>query len=1235
MKKMTNIIVGCGGSGAKIAVQMAKLMGQDPAWRHEMDENIYFLLFDTDRGDLEKYVAELEDPGITAPNVHVTSLLTTNGYQLVGEIIDDLSSGMIHDNPDHKRKALERFGKRWWLRNGKNATDLESAVPFTAPGVKKITSGAAQVPCVSYVASWISMKPGIKKQNSIETSIESLCKKISENKAGIDYGGDNPLGEFNIFYLGSLAGGTGRGALIPVAFKLKEVFYKQFGRIPFISAYLMDQSCFEANREPHNALPQMMNSMTGWSEISSWVSYYDEETSGKVKKTNYGYSLPGITNMHDADHDVLSSLLSDSKIADADKKSDYGLDRARLPFDAVGVIGNRSAANFEATSPEQIYGMVSAALYVRLSQSLIDSKISNEGRTYFSVGTSITEVPQERIKKFFENQARYDIVERFVSKTKKEEIEDAAVSLISKLGFANPLSDFLNHDTSLEVKNSMQAFAQRCFEPGGLFENRLSDLRTALTSQTPPEAERLVAELLGETALEDNKFLDETAKCFLDSYCSYSLKNDGEHVLADEKAIVAYALSQAIHILDTKGSAADVEQFCIIASNQLRVFRPGDSSVLSRNGIEGWFAQTGLRFPNSSEILEKAKNREGFLGLGGVYFSDDEIAQVMSEAKRELAIATLRALGKALNLPAESNKPGLGLLNLIIAQLEDAGSRARFLCRCASVVKDRMNVNIEGLADERKNLFMSEDLTSDISDGAAMYIRREIRPAFPSPEELILETGKSKFAQSVILGIDHKSGQLYEYSEKEKTDPFDKETWLVQLEKDFKSATYKAVFSDGSVRDVIQKFRLTEVVRSLTKWWRKALQELWDHGNRDDYYKKAQVFRNFFGIEPKLVGSNVEISGGEDGYREAAGDDFLLLGLACASVRTCRAFWKTTHGAEQAPHLIVQVPVSIENSKQQSWKEMMKKSSNLQIQGEHIQLLANTTAGSTKEHNPFILVVYTSTGASNLNEVTTLDTWQKNPTLLQALRLAEDLDGKCQMPFNDKINEIWNGYRGSGFTDPSYIYQPELRRNRWRPWVPKEEQETQNQQDDGSKLAFQAIYATLGPKWYLEAALGVEQANAILAASNLSGDPVFAEGERKMYKLGRLPMCIRAGKASVSDADIRIQIGSNVTQSIRTLPEVLSGKREAKSARGTGAEHLVELGKSVEHEYNDFFGTFAESQGFDSATAKASHLKMIQKLKDYIIQERQNSNPNQEDGDREFWQTSLTAISKKIDELGG
>lgn len=1231
---MTNIIVGCGGSGAKIAVGMAELMGQDPSWRYEMDENVYFMLLDTDRGDLEAHAAKLR---AAAPSIYVTSLLTTRGYQTVGEILDDLAPGTRTGEPETDRIALDRFADRWWCAE-KNPPDFFSARPFRAPKVSRITTGAAQVPMVSYLASWISMKKGPNSVNNIESTIETLCKEIAERRVGINFSGENPMSEFNIFFLGSLAGGTGRGALIPVAFKLKEVFYKQFGRIPHISGYLMDQSCFERLRDSHESLPQMMNSMTGWSEISSWISYYEEECGGLVEPTNYGYSLPGLSNMHDRSNDVLSSLLRENKVASArkdDEENKCGLDRARLPFDAVGVIGGQSAAGFEVQDVEKIYQMVSTALYVRLTKSKIDSKISNEGRTYFSVGTSVTMVPYEEIEAFFQTKASLDVVHRFLAKASDAEIDSQVNQLLSQLGFANPLADFLEHDPSHEVKNPMQAFAQRCLENGGFFESRLADLRTALTNQNPAEAERLSVDLLGESALEDGRFLEEAASSFVEAFCTHSVKNDGEKALIDEDAILEAALAHLLDILKSTGSVAAVEQFCTVMANRLRLLR---DSVLSRSGIEEWFAKTGSTPPSASSVIDKAKSREGFLGITGVFFSDDEISEIMSEAKREMAVATLRALGKALNLPAEQGKKGLGLLSRIVIRLEDAAARSRFLCRCASVVKDRMNISVEGLADVRKKLFASSRPMDDINDGADMNIRRPIRPIFPAEKELVLEAGDANdFATSVIRGVDPKSGKAYDYSEKDKTEPLDKEAWLDELKSGFQKSKYKAIFPEGT-RHVMEKFRLSKVVRDLTVTWRKALQESWESGDKDDYYTKAQKFRNFFGIEPKPVGDNIEISGGEE-YRSVAGDDFLMLGLAAASARACRPFWRTSHNAEHSPHLIVQVPVSIEEGKKDRWADLIQKNSNIaSIDKKQIDLVVNETAGSAKEHNPYILAVYTSTAANHLDQVTTLDAWKTNPTLLQALRLAEDPEGKggeYQMPFNKAIKKIWPDYRGSGFTDPSYIYQPELRRNRWRPWMPKEEQKKQNQQDDGSKLALLSVYVTLGPKWYLEAALGEEQAKAILAASGLPGEPIFAEGDKKMFKLGRLPVRIRAGRASTDDADIRIQIGSNVTQSIRTLPEVLAGKREARSARGGGNDHLLELGRSVESEYNDFFGDFADVQGFHPSTAKAVHLKMLQKLRGYSIEERQKSNPNQEDGDREFWQVIVRALSKKIDDLGG
>jgi hypothetical protein len=704
--------------------------------------------------------------------------------------------------------------------------------------------------------------------------------------------------------------------------------------------------------------------------------------------------------------------------------------------------------------------------------------------------------------------------------------------------------------------------------------------------------------------------------------------------LKDEDDIHEAIINLTLKVLRDTGSVGTVMQFCGTASNRLRDLR---DSVLSSRGIEQWFATNGVEPVSASSTLEKAKSREGFLGVTGKFFTDDEIAQVMQDAKSELAVWTLRALGKVLNLSPDQGVKGSGLLDRVRARLEDVAARSEFLSQCSSVVRDRMNISVVGLEDEKKNLFATDNPARDIEEVADMHIERRIRPIFPAENELQLFADSAiEFAESVIRGQDTKSRKEYHYDAKAQPEPLDHEDWLAELESGFKASRYMATFPEGR-RSVMEKFRLAKVLRDLTIQWRKLLQASWNKGNKDEYYEIAQRFRNFFGIDPTLVGDTVEISGGEE-FRSVAGDDFLLLGLATASARTCRPFWRTTNKAEQKPKLIVQVPVSIEKATKEKWIKMIKELSNLPIQNtDQVELIANETAGSDKEHNPYILAVYTSTAADNLDEVTTLDAW-RDPIVLQSLRLAEDTDGKCPMPFNDEIKKLWrqnhSNYRGSGFTDPSYIYQPELRRNRWRPWVSQEDQEKQATQDDGSKQGFVAVYACLGPKWYLTAALGEEQANALLAASGLPGEPILAEGTRKMFKLARLPYRIVAGKADKDVANIMIDPGNNVTQSIRTIPEVFTGKREARSGKGAGTDHIMELGKSVENEYNDFFGAFAEAQGFHATTAKAAHLKMLQKLKDHFLHERESSNSNQEDGDRAFWQSVLEAVNKQIQSLG-
>jgi len=603
-----------------------------------------------------------------------------------------------------------------------------------------------------------------------------------------------------------------------------------------------------------------------------------------------------------------------------------------------------------------------------------------------------------------------------------------------------------------------------------------------------------------------------------------------------------------------------------------------------------------------------------------------------------LAGFVLRAVAKSFSAPVSNDCSSSGFFVRLRKLADQIKVRSAFLIKCSEIARQRMDLSELGLKDLRRNLFAPEEFEREIEGvGVSMHIIRDVRPLHPDESELHLDCGKAvEFVANVMRGTDLKGNVIAMPTAND--GPLDKEDWLRKLQDAFKSAKYKGIFEDGRQGDIMEKFRLREVLRALSVKWRNLLQDVWNHGEKDRYSKLAQAFSKYYGITPTVLGGETVEIRGDKKMSDAAGEDYLMLGLAAAASRACRPFWKTTDGAELSPQLTVQVPVSLTRGQVAAWEEQLQNLSNLKgADSNSVTVIANQIAGSEEEHNPYILAVYTSTETTDLDQVESLDFW-RDEKLRHFLRLAEQDD--VLMPFNPKLLEDWRHYekddfRGSGFSDPRYIMKPEFRRNRWRPWMPKEEQEKQNQQDDGSKLALLSVYATLGPKWYLEAALGEEQAKAILAASALPGEPVFAEGEKKMFKLGRLPVRIRGGKASTDDADIRIQIGSNVTQSIRTLPEVLAGKREARSARGGGTDHLLELGKSVESEYNDFFGAFAEVQGFAPSTAKAAHLKMLQKLKEHFIEERQKSNPNQEDGDREFWQVVLKALNKKIVDLGG
>jgi len=1216
---MTNIIVGCGGSGAKIAASMAALMGQDPSWRYEMDENVFFLLLDTDAEDLEKSERAIKN---AAPDIHVTTVVTTAGYTNPGDILQGMKSGMRTGDPKTDKLALQRFAEHWWC-NEPNASDIEKAQPFQIPKVVNLTTGAGQVPMVSYLAAWRAMESTANNPTSIGTAISGLCTSIANIRSYAPTTGRT----FNIFFVGSVAGGTGRGALVPVAFKLKEVFYDRFQQVPFISAYLLDQDCFERTRQPQHDLPQKMNAMTGWSEIAGWLNYYEEQTSGKAKnRSDYSYFLPGSLNMHNPSNDVISSMDTRRELQGVvgldDNRGDPG--RLRMPFDAVGVIGRKSGSGYEAKAIEQIYEMVATSLYVRLTQSKVNSEISNESRVYFSIGSSVTKIPYHEIETFFKQKACLDSVYAFQSPATKEMTDRSVADIMNYLGMGDPLGQMLGFKKDTDVTTPMQAFAKECHQVNGYLDSKMASLKVALDDQDLDSCQLALDDLFSENRLEDPLVLTEVADSYVREFCNHSLKYHGSSAVSTALQIEEQIIGRTLKFAKDTSS---IQVLADVAAALVTRFQHLVNELFSKKGIEAWFQDpvAGRRMPSAAAALDEAKDREGLFGK--TIFTEDEKAAVLAETKRELVVFTLRALGKALAGIGQRSgtASSTGLVARIIVNLEQLHNNARFLVKCAAYTKDRINIRPEILMDDEKRLFVSDDnlvdsFGGDLRENADYHICRVIRPPYPKSDAIVLDSGGAIEGAMKVL----REGKAYD---PQKDNPAEHESLLGDLESAFGKSRYLGRF-EGDTCDIMEKFRLVGVLRDLSNVWRDHLQETWDKGDKDQYQRTAQQFRNYFGIAPEVLGKTVDIAGD---LRQKAGNDYMLLGLATAAVRSCKPFWRTTRF--QQPHFIVQIPIDLQE-RRESWQELIEKGSGLTFNDrEKVDLITDDIPGSREVHNPYVMAVYTSSGATSLDEVESLDAWRKDATLLACLVTAES--PKPLMPFNEEILKLWPDYRGSGFTEPSYILRPELRRNRWRPWIPTAVREKEALETAGTKLNRIAVYSVLGPGWYLVAALGAAEADRVIAASGLSPDPIFAEGERKMFKLGRLPLQFKAdGNATKSSADIRINEGSNVTQSIRTIPEVLTGQREARSMRGADGDHLLELGKAVELEYEGFFDVIADRHGFHHASARAAHLRMLEALKAKAIEERGDSNPNQEDGDRKFWQQLLEEIESELTATG-
>ncbi len=460
MPRNANILVGCGGSGIRTLCRLNELLAEDSYWRMRVDEDIYYVLVDTDTSSFDEFDSAIRQQlhGTTLPVVKIIRL--AQGMNNLQPTVDEFFINRFPEGSTDPGRA--RLLEHWWHRGPND--------PFRAPKVKPLYKGAGQCPPASYFLTWRNLR-------QIEKVFDELIRDIQKRKAGA--GGD-PLDELNFCILGSVAGGTGRGCWKLVAFKMRQLFEK-YGEVSTPVAFLFDASTFPEvmKKHPEQALSMRVNSLTGFSELACWMK--NISTAGISRAQTFQYKLPNMDSPADENTDVLSVSLN------MDPNAAAPVDNTYLIFG-----GNEK---IHLDDSRQFQEMVGAALYAALSKSAIDSAKINTHAPYRGLAAAMFEVNASTLRKYYEGLARQKAT-RMLELEYPEPIDKA----IARLFKENPLRlEITARDRSRFREDEKGSFLQRtCHALLRQYDNDLAALREALEKDDVEETMSLVQGIAAE-----------------------------------------------------------------------------------------------------------------------------------------------------------------------------------------------------------------------------------------------------------------------------------------------------------------------------------------------------------------------------------------------------------------------------------------------------------------------------------------------------------------------------------------------------------------------------------------------------------------------------------------------------------------------------------------------------------------------------------------------------------------
>lgn len=399
------IILGFGGSGGKTIAKLMEFMAQDPQAAEIARKSTSVILCDTDEGELEEASEAVrksfEGRGLVEPPpVYKFSL--ADGVDLFQDLVDRKISSMSPESQGVIRQ-------HWWFED-----QTTQSKPFSAPTMpEKVSRGAGQCPLVSHFLAW-------DKIPAFERILDAIVEDAKNRRHMEHFSVD-------LFIVGSLAGGTGRGCWQSLSLKAREYFWADRGgrRACRPIGFFLDSSIFKdvSAQRPEQRIKLAVNSLTGLSELAMWLRSSVEIDSiigggNPELARERRVFLPSLIDPLDENANPVDTnrYMREEEIARV----------GRTPIHRAYIFTDRSSSTVLNTS-EDAYHIVSASMFGRLAISHTRTTDANEPERAGASATSVLYVPISDLRLCVLNAARSRRVELLMngSKFDSAKISDA------------------------------------------------------------------------------------------------------------------------------------------------------------------------------------------------------------------------------------------------------------------------------------------------------------------------------------------------------------------------------------------------------------------------------------------------------------------------------------------------------------------------------------------------------------------------------------------------------------------------------------------------------------------------------------------------------------------------------------------------------------------------------------------------------------------------------------------